>query len=79
MDVVPAAEATTKGPSMMPRAVAARREAVQRNDQHIVLVKEAVAKALADYTRPVRTKARRALMTKGARMTIRKLTCARNC
>ena len=49
MDVVPAAGATPKGPSMMPRAVAARRLAVQKNDQHIVLVKEAVAKALADY------------------------------
>ena len=30
-------------------AVKARRDAVQKNDQHIVLVKEAVAKALADY------------------------------
>ena len=49
MDVVPAAQSTPKGPSMMPRAVAARRLAVQKNDQHIVLVKEAVAKALADY------------------------------
>ena len=48
MDVVSAA-ATPKGPSMMPRAVAARRLAVQKNDQHIVLVKEAVATALADY------------------------------
>jgi hypothetical protein len=34
---------------MNPRAVAARRLAVQKNDQHIVLVEEAVAKALADY------------------------------
>jgi hypothetical protein len=31
------------------RAVAARRLAVQKNDQHILLVEEAVAKALADY------------------------------
>ena len=49
MDVVPAAQTTPKGPSMNPRAVAARRLAVQKNDQHIVLVEEAVAKALADY------------------------------
>ena len=49
MDVAPVAEATPKGPSMTPRAVKARREAVQKNDQHIVLVKEAVAKALAEY------------------------------
>jgi hypothetical protein len=63
---------------MNPRAVAARRLAVQKNDQHIVLVEEAVAKALADYTRPARASARQALMVKGARMTMKKLTCATN-
>ena len=50
IDLVPAAEVTRKGPSMMPRAVKARREAVQKNDQHIVLVKEAVAKNTAKPT-----------------------------